>query len=219
MPALLESADRPLSLNDAAAISPRLAADLSRLTLRTEGFSVEDYLSLDGPYLVEYVGGRIQVLPMPDVLHQELVLFILLHLRAWLDAADVDARTTFSPFFVKLSEQQYREPDVCVMLGKHRDRRARKLWHGADVVVEVVSESNRLHDLVTKRREYAQHGIPEYWIVDPTNRTVTVLTLVRGTYAEAGVFAAGGATLASPLLPGFTLDVAAMFDEATRRAE
>jgi len=45
-------------------------------------------------------------------------------------------------------------------------RRHNKYWEGADLVKEVVSgsEDDRQRDLVTKRREYAQAGIPEYWI-------------------------------------------------------
>ena len=38
-------------------------------------------------------------------------------------------------------------------------------------------EENRKRDLVTKREEYAQASIPEYWIVDPALKTITVLQL------------------------------------------
>jgi Uma2 family endonuclease len=217
MPAMLESFDGPLSLKQAARISPQLAEDLSRLTLRTEGFSVEDYLSLDGPYLIEYVDGRIQVLPMPDRLHQELLLLILLALREWTAANDPEADVVFAPFFVHLSEVKYREPDVSLLLGRNRHRRSRKQWQGADFVVEVVSESNRDHDLVTKRREYAEHGFAEYWIVDPAARSITVLTLGEGGYIEHGVFGVGDVA-SGTLLDRFTLDVGDLFARAEQKA-
>ena len=49
----------------------------------------------------------------------------------------------------------------------------------ADVllVVEVLSEHNRGRDLVLKRHYYATAGIPRYWIVDPFEHTLAVLTL------------------------------------------
>ena len=47
----------------------------------------------------------------------------------------------------------------------------------ADLVIEVVSEKNRPHDIKKKRIEYARAGIPEYWIVDPEKETITVLVL------------------------------------------
>jgi Uma2 family endonuclease len=79
-------------------------------------------------------------------------------------------------------------------------------------VIEVVSPSNPELDRVTKRREYAERGIAEYWIVDPQDETLTVLTLSGTAYVEHGSFRAG--TLAtSPLLPGLHLDVQAVLAE------
>jgi Uma2 family endonuclease len=64
---------------------------------------------------------------------------------------------------------------------------------------------------VTKRREYAEAGIPEYWIVDPGERTIAVLHLTDGEYAVDGPFRAGQEA-ASRLLAGFKADVQAVFD-------
>jgi Uma2 family endonuclease len=59
------------------------------------------------------------------------------------------------------------------------------------LVVEVVSpgKQNRDRDLVAKRRQYAELGIPEYWLIDPENAHITVLQLIQAeTYVEVGVF-------------------------------
>lgn len=77
--------------------------------------------------------------------------------------------------------------------------------------MEVVSDENRTHDLVTKRAEYAAAGIPEYWIVDQRERKIMVLNLRAGQYevhAEAGP----GEKVESLLLPGFAVEVAAVFE-------
>ena len=57
------------------------------------------------------------------------------------------------------------------------------------LVVEVVSSSDtnqqsRDRDYIDKRREYAQRGIPEYWIIDPVADVLLVLALAQGTYQE-----------------------------------
>ena len=88
-------------------------------------------------------------------------------------------------------------------------------FHGADGVVEVLSDDDRAWrelDWITKRTEYSQAGIPEYWIVDPETETITVLTLPADAteYAVHGEFKAGQ-TATSKLLDGFTVDVAACF--------
>ena len=81
-------------------------------------------------------------------------------------------------------------------------------WEGADLVMEVVSsgDDDRRRDLKTKREEYAQAGISEYWIVDPVLEQITVLTLDGQTYVVHGEFK-HGERATSKLLPGFGVDV------------
>lgn len=54
------------------------------------------------------------------------------------------------------------------------------------LVVEIVSpgKSNEDRDYRYKRSEYAARGINEYWIVDPLQEKVTVLTWAAGLYEE-----------------------------------
>ena len=84
-------------------------------------------------------------------------------------------------------------------------------WTGADLVIEVVSPDDPQRDLVTKRREYAQAGIPEYWIVDPQSATITVLRLEDASYVEHGVFL-HGEVASSPHYPGLQAPVSDVLD-------
>ncbi len=54
------------------------------------------------------------------------------------------------------------------------------------LVVEVVSpgKENSERDYRYKRSQYESRGISEYWIVDPIEQKITVLTLVAGLYEE-----------------------------------
>ncbi len=110
---------------------------------------------------------------------------------------------------VRLPTGKYREPDVLFMLARNAHRMHEQAWDGADLVMEVVSE-DRARDLVTKRADYAEAGIPEYWIVDPCIATVSVLVLEGGSYQVRGEFARGQQA-DSALLPGFAVDVTAVF--------
>ena len=74
--------------------------------------------------------------------------------------------------------------------------------------MEVVSDDDRRRDLETKRQEYAQAGIPEYWIVDPRLKRITVLWLDGAAYSVHGEFAEG-TEATSRLLEGFKVNVAA----------
>ena len=59
-------------------------------------------------------------------------------------------------------------------------------------------------------QEYAAAGIPEYWIVNPLDHTILVLTLQNGVYVEHGPFGRG-MLATSVLLAGFGVVVDAAF--------
>jgi Uma2 family endonuclease len=100
------------------------------------------------------------------------------------------------------------------MASEHKDRIRKQYWEAADLVMEVVSESDPKRDRDTKRSEYAQAGIPEYWIVDPQSLLITVLTLQGNEYAVHGQFVIGQQAT-SKLLPGFEVEVEQVFAAAT----
>jgi Uma2 family endonuclease len=173
------------------------------------GWTVEDYLTLDIGRHVEFSRGFVEFQPMPDEKHQAIVFFLVQALNAY--AALTGGRATMAPFPLRLREEKFREPDVLFMKGEHLDRCQRRFWQGVDLVIEVLSDSNRTLDLETKRAEYARAGIPEYWIVDPEQGTVTVLVLAGEGYSVHGVHARGQ-TAVSVTLAGFQVDGAAVLD-------
>ncbi len=76
---------------------------------------------------------------------------------------------------IVLEGRGYR-PDIC---GWRRDRvpaplKERPVSVRPDWICEIVSDSNRTTDTVTKLRRYHQAGVPHYWILDQVDRTLTV---------------------------------------------
>jgi Uma2 family endonuclease len=171
----------------------------------TEG----DYLALDTNCLVELSDGCIEVLPMPTKPHQQIVRFLFLLFHEFISARGL-GEVFFAPLPVRLWPGKFREPDIVYL------RPGRAEYHdqpeGADLVVEVLSEGkeNRRRDVEVKRREYAQAGIAEYWIVDPDTRQVTVLVLEGAAYREHGIFGPGD-VVTSVLLSGLAVSVADLF--------
>ena len=74
-----------------------------------------------------------------------------------------------------------------------------------------MSEDKPERDLVEKRGDYAERGVPEYWIVNPQSETVTVLRLPGDLDEEAGNYPRGELAV-SELLAGFSVAVTAIFD-------
>jgi Uma2 family endonuclease len=168
-------------------------------------WSEGDYLALPSNRLVELSEGTLEVLPMPTKLHQAIVFFLVTALKAFLRPRG-GGEVVMAPYPVRLWPDKFREPDVVCVLAEHADRCGEKFAEGADLVMEVVSDSDPSRDRRTKRDEYARARIPEYWIVDPQEGTVTVLTLDGERYRERGVYRSGEQA-SSSLLDGFDVDV------------
>lgn len=172
--------------------------------------SEDDYLWLTDhtTRLIEFTDGYIEVLPMPTRTHQLILRFLMRLFELAVEPAG--GIVLFAPLRVRLGSFRFREPDLLLLLDADDPRNQDRYWLGADLVLEVVSPEKPERDLVVKRNEYAEAGIQEYWIVNPMNRSITVLTLEGDSYREHGVFASGEQAT-SVLLAGFGVDVRAVF--------
>jgi Uma2 family endonuclease len=181
--------------------------DIAQLFPAQGTWSESEYFELETKRRVEFSHGFIEFLPMPTVLHQRIAAFLYDALRAFVLGLKL-GEVLFTGVRVRLWPGKFREPDVVFMRAEHAGRITDEYWEGADLVMEVVSGSNddRRRDLNTKREEYAQAGISEYWIVDPELGQITVLTLDGPTYAVHGEFKRGEQAT-SRLLPAFAVDV------------
>jgi Uma2 family endonuclease len=183
------------------------AWDVAQLFPTQGTWTEPEYLLLPGNRLVELSDGFIEVLPMPTMSHQVILLTFY---RALLRFVEPDKLGTalVAPLRVRLWKGKFREPDVVFMLAKNAARMGEEYWQGADLVMEVVSgdENDRRRDLEVKPGEYARARISDYWIVDPLERRVTMLRLRGKKYVVAGEYGKGGRAR-SVLLDGFEVEV------------
>jgi Uma2 family endonuclease len=172
-------------------------------------WSEEQYLKITdySNRLIEFTDGEIKVLPIPTDFHQAISLFLL---RILLILVEPKGKVRYAPLRMQIRNGKYREPDIMVLLDGNDVRWQDNYWLGADLVIEIVSPDNPERDTVTKRADYAEAAIPEYWIVNPLDETITVLTYAEGSYREHGIFKQGD-TATSLLLAGFNVVVSEVF--------
>lgn len=105
-----------------------------------------------------------------------------------------------------------REPDIVYKLRENLPSPDEKYFTGADLIMEVVGadERSRRRDYQTKVADYAKAGVAEYWIFDPQEERVMVLSLAGDKYAEHADLTKQG-TATSVLLDGFAVDVTEVF--------
>jgi len=160
----------------------------------------------------EILDGELVVSPAPSLRHQR----VLTQLLKQLFALEYTGRATIwvGPTDVKLSPTRVVEPDVVVVSHARREILREQAIEGApDLVVEVVSPSNRKHDLTVKRRFYARIGVREYWIVDPESETVEVLALADGVLGYRQDQWAGPGDRVRSVVFGVEVDVTALFED------
>jgi Uma2 family endonuclease len=179
-------------------------------------WSVDDYLDLTDNLnqFVEFSGGRIEVLAVPTVAHQRILVYLFSVLKGFVDQHGL-GEVLPSVLRVRVADDRFREPDIAFK-GRRQDSSAEdRYWESADLVVEIVSDDreSRERDHVKKRLDYAAAGIAEYWIIDPQDKRITVLALEDGAYTALGEFGPGEQAH-SKLLQGLAVDVAATFQAA-----
>ncbi len=84
-----------------------------------------------------------------------------------------------------------------------------------DWVCEVISPSNASTDTVKKLRLYRAAGIPHYWLVDPRDKTLTVLRWSEAGYTTV-LAAEGGEVVRAEPFEAIELDVGAIFGDDPR---
>lgn len=130
----------------------------------------------------EIIDGAHHVSPPPNTYHQEVSIRLAYLLYSKITLAGLGKVYT-APVAVQLSEHDIFEPDLAVVLN---DSRAHitlpKIVGSPDLLIEILSPSNRNYDLDDKREAYQRNEVPEYWIVDPLKHEVQQLVLDNQKY-------------------------------------
>jgi Uma2 family endonuclease len=135
----------------------------------------------------ELVEGVLLVVPRPTPLHQRAMV----RLAAELDRQLPDALTALAEVEVLVEVTPVttvRAPDVVVARSARAEQNPPRLT-AADVLlaVEIVSPGTGRTDRVMKMSEYAEAGIPHYWLLDlRPHLLLTAYTLVSGRYEQRG---------------------------------
>jgi Uma2 family endonuclease len=192
---------------------PEYAWELATLYPAQGDWTEDRYLSLtDGTNRrIEFTDGHLEFLPMPTEIHESLVQFLFFALYQFVERQQL-GKVYFSGIRLRIRPSKIRLPDVIFLHRNHFHARHNRVWDGADLVMEVVSDDakDRDRDYTEKLSDYAEARIAEYWIADPERRVVIVHRLQQDRYVVHGEFTAGQQAT-SALLPGFAVDVGQLF--------
>jgi Uma2 family endonuclease len=173
----------------------------------------EDYLGIpDDGRRHEIIDGDEYVTPSPRTRHQSISTNLTLLLGNYARSAKA-GRVFAAPMDLVLSDIDVVQPDLIFVTNARSSIITEANLRGIpDLVVEILSEGTRRNDEVVKKQRYEELGVPEYWIVDPEQQTITVLRLRGTTYQQLSELRSeAGDILRSPSLPRFEASLTDVF--------
>jgi Uma2 family endonuclease len=160
---------------------------------------------------MELIHGEVVVSPTPKDPHQDAVGAIYAWLLYVAKPAVPGGQPKVAPLDVYLDDENVLQPDVFWIHGTESRCKLGEdgYWHGApDLVAEVLSPGIRKRDRKTKFDLYEQHGVREYWMIDPLEILMEVFALVNGRFELLGAYEIGE-SLTSPVL-GLNIELSAI---------
>lgn len=142
---------------------------------KEEVYTIADIYALPDGKRAELIDGKIYYMAPPTWRHQSISGYLHNEIYNYIKEKQESCEVLAAPFAVFLNDDDvnYVEPDILVVCDK--SKLDEKGCHGApDWIIEIVSQSSKSKDYMTKLFKYRTAGVREYWIVDPDKQMVSV---------------------------------------------
>lgn len=165
----------------------------------------------DGRRQLELIEGEVFVTPSPNTRHQRAVGRIFRTLSDFVEEHDL-GEVFIAPYDVVFGRWTALEPDLLFIRKDRRSIITEANVQGApDLVIEILSPSNKAYDRQTKLLAYEKAGVPELWYFDPEDRTAEILGLgSQGRYVLTAKLS-GNDAIVTKILPGLSLTLDEVF--------
>jgi Uma2 family endonuclease len=153
-------------------------------------YSYADYLLWNFSERVELIKGKIfKMSPAPSRFHQEISMSITLVLAKLLK--NQPCKFYYAPFDVRLINHKEStdenkifsvvQPDLCVICDSLKlDNKG--CLGAPDLIIEILSPGNSKKEMDIKYDLYEENGVREYWIVNPSEKTISIYVLQNEKY-------------------------------------
>ena len=148
-------------------------------------YTEADYYNLPEDIRAELIDGTlIYNQAAPSRIHQTILMELAGTIRDYIRSKGGPCRVFPAPFAVKLREDRKTivEPDISVICDRNK-LTDRGCTGAPDWIIEIVSPSISSHDYVMKLNLYADAGVREYWIVDPSRERILVYHLEQTDFS------------------------------------
>lgn len=160
-----------------------------------KNFTYADYLNWDDSIRVELIDGVVyDMTPAPFRRHQDVSISLALEIGNFLKGKK--CKLYLAPFDVRLPEKgtddkditTVVQPDISVICDRNKlDQRG--CIGAPDFIVEIISPNTAAKDMREKLVLYERHGVKEYWIIHPAEKTLMVFLIGKdSTYSKPLIY-------------------------------
>jgi Uma2 family endonuclease len=176
------------------------------LEKQAKRWTYEEYYRLDADQRHEIIDGNLLMAPSPDMWHQDWSLNLSVLIATHVKRHKL-GKVFAAPFDVVLDSENTVQPDlIFVATANLGIIKPRAIFGSPDLLIELISPSSVRRDRYDKKDLYARFGVKEYWIGDPANKSLEILTLKEGRY-ELHCAAEEKGKLTSLALSGLEFDL------------
>lgn len=169
-------------------------------------WTYEEYYQLEDDQRYEIIDGNLLRAPAPDSWHQDWSRKLFRLVDQFVIKKKL-GEVFYAPIDVVLDPQNTVQPDLVFVAAANTSIIQRRAIFGVpDLLIEIVSPSSVRRDRYDKKDLYARFGVKEYWIGDPANQSLEILTLKDGRY-ELHCAAEIQGKLTSLVLAGLEFDL------------
>jgi Uma2 family endonuclease len=176
--------------------------------------SYEDILRLPEHVVGEIIDGELIVSPRPAPLHARASS----SLGVWIGGPFDHGRGGPGGWIILDEPELHLDTQILVpdLAGWRRERMPAlpsTAWFALapDWACEVLSPATAIVDRTRKQDLYRQHGVPWLWFVDPTARTIEVLSRAEHGWMVASTFGGNGEARIPPF-DAVAIDIGALWD-------
>lgn len=172
-------------------------------------YSFTDFLELiREDQKADLLDGAIHMASPEGIEHNQLVVWLSMVLGPCVEERRL-GRLFVNRVAFRLTKDSAPEPDVAVVVTARLGQLRSGYVDGPpDLAIEIVSPDSVERDYAHKRELYERHGVGEYWIIDPAERTAAFLLREGDRLIEAKP---ADGTFTSRVLAGLRLEIAWLF--------
>ena len=179
---------------------------------KLKAVTYDDYAALDDGKRYELIHGElIEMAPAPNDPHQRIEVNVVYYLTDHVKRSKA-GQIRCAPYDVMLDQLNTVQPDALYISPQREHLLSERGCEGApDLVIETLSPSTESRDRNEKASLYFQHGVLEYWLIDPSAECIEVMSREVDGFEIAGRYS-GSEVIRSSVLAELELRAEQVFE-------